>query len=89
MLNFLFQSAAAIVFKRAIVLMNQKLDKEKVFYKQLVTYHDEAELELDPKDVDEVKQIVYSSVKEAGEFYSLHVPIEADIKTGRSWAEVH
>ncbi|NOR58443.1 MAG: hypothetical protein GQ474_07970 [Sulfurimonas sp.] len=86
-LNFLFQSAAAIVFKRAIVILNKKL--EGVDYKRLITYHDECQEEARPEDVDYIIEQVIAACKEAGEYYNLHVPIECEAKTGKNWAECH
>jgi len=89
LINFLFQSAATIVFKKALVLMNEGLDRASIDWKQLIAYHDEAQLEICEKDVDIVSEVVQHSVQAAGEYYNLTVPIECDIKVGRNWADCH
>jgi len=89
LINFLFQSAATIVFKRAIVLLNEKCDEEGLDWKQLWAYHDEIGAELLPEDVDIYERLSNEAVKEAGEYYKLKVPITADVHRGMNWAEVH
>ena len=86
-LNRLLQSGAAIVFKYATMLINQRASHLRE--ESLIYYHDEGQHFVHKDDVDEFKQIVTLAVKEAGEHFNLRIGLDCDIKTGASWGDTH
>jgi len=85
-LNYLLQGSAAILAKRWMLFANQELPKHT---HQLAFIHDELQFECPPTAVDAVKYILELSAVEAGEYYKLRIPVAAESKSGKTWAEVH
>jgi len=86
-LNFLLQSAGAIIAKRAWVIFHAlalHLD-----YKQLGVIHDEIQIECSPEDADEIGSLVVKAMEQTTEYYKLNCPITGEYKIGRSWNETH
>ena len=42
-----------------------------------------------PSDADKIAELGVRSVVEAGEYFKLNVPLDADAQIGASWADVH
>ena len=88
-LNLLLQSAGAIVMKIALCILDKRLKCATLDVKLIGFFHDEFELECNPEDVEQVKQISEDSIKEAGEYFKLRCPLKGEAKAGKTWAEVH
>jgi DNA polymerase I-like protein with 3'-5' exonuclease and polymerase domains len=86
-LNFLLQSAGAIISKRAWVIFHSlALHLE---YRQLGVIHDEIQLECSPDDADEIGSLVVKAMEQTTDYYKLNCPITGEYKIGRSWNETH
>ena len=85
-LNYLIQGSSAIVAKRWMALVNERLPADT---HQLAFVHDELQYETKEKYVDDLKFTLELSAAEAGEFYKLRTPIAAESKSGSTWADVH
>ena len=91
-LNALFQSAGAIVMKYAMVIANKRIHEKysPLVARGLIRYHDEEIWEcIDEQTAEEVGKIGCESIREAGRYLKLHVPLDAEYKIGKNWAEVH
>jgi DNA polymerase-1 len=92
-LNTLLQSAGAIVMKKALVLLDEKLISEGFVpgtdYEFVVNVHDEWQIEVLPQHVTRVKAIAEESIRLAGEFYSFACPLAGNADDGANWAETH
>ena len=86
-LNYLLQSSAGIVAKRWVLITNEWLHNVK--HQRYAFIHDEQVLGAPPSSADEVAKACKHSALEAGEYYKLRLPIEADANIGSNWAEVH
>lgn len=86
-LNTLIQSCGAIIMKRALVMLHEKLQKLDAFI--VATIHDEFQIEARPEIADEVGQLAVNSIVDAGKYYNLRVPLKGEYKVGNSWAETH
>jgi DNA polymerase I-like protein with 3'-5' exonuclease and polymerase domains len=90
-LNFIVTSSEAIITKRWLVRvfdeLNQKFrygwDGDCVL---TLWIHDELVACCRPEIADQVGKIMVRHAKEAGEFFSLKVPLDAEFKIGCSWA---
>jgi DNA polymerase I-like protein with 3'-5' exonuclease and polymerase domains len=92
-LNYLLQSAGAIVTKRWGVIASNMITEAglqyEVDYQWLSYIHDEWNLAVVPAHVDTVKGILEWSIQDAGHYYNLKVPLNSEAKDGNNWSEVH
>ena len=86
-LNFLLQGSAAVLAKRWLLLTNEKLRNIK--HERYAFVHDEQVLGAPPSSAEDVGFACKLAAVEAGEYYNLRLPIEADANIGNNWAEVH
>ena len=85
-LNYLIQGSSASIAKRWLLITHENLPPTA---HQLAFVHDELQYECKKEDVEDLKFLLELSAAQAGEYYSLRIPIAADAKSGASWAEVH
>ena len=88
-LNFLLQSSAAVIAKRWLLLTHQNLIAFNIKHERYAFVHDEQVIGAPPSSAGEVAKYCKLSAIEAGEYYKLRLPIEADANIGLNWAEVH
>ena len=92
-LNYLLQSAGAIISKRWVVVGQDMLDAAgltyDVDYTRCAYVHDEVQLSVVPTEVDRVKQLLEAAAPEAGRYYNFRVPITAAADHGENWASTH
>ena len=92
-LNFLCQSAGAILSKRWCVIGQQLLDEAGLTYGKDYTrcayVHDEVQLSVVPSEAERVQLLLEQAAPKAGDYYKFRVPIAASGCTGMSWAETH
>ena len=92
-LNFLCQSAGAILSKRWVVIGQELLDAEGLEYDRDYTrcayVHDEVQLSVVPSLAEKIRRILESAASLAGEYYHFRVPITASGNVGENWAETH
>lgn len=92
-LNYLLQSAGAIVCKRWNVIAFDQMQKLgyiwDVDYQWLGWIHDEIQLAVQPHLVNDAKFQLEWSIVQAGEYYNLRVPLASEAKEGSSWADCH
>jgi DNA polymerase I-like protein with 3'-5' exonuclease and polymerase domains len=92
-LNYLLQSAGAIVCKRWNAIAFQQTQQLGwawgVDYQWLGWIHDEIQLAVQPHLVNDAKFQLEWSIVQAGEYYKLRVPLASEAKEGSSWADCH
>ena len=92
-LNFLLQSAGAVLSKRWVVIGQEMLDQAgltyNVDYTRCAYVHDEVQLSVMPSEVDRVRAILEAAAPEAGRYYNFRVPITASADHGANWAATH
>jgi DNA polymerase I-like protein with 3'-5' exonuclease and polymerase domains len=92
-LNYLLQSAGAIVTKRWNVIAYESFTKLgykwDIDYQWLGYIHDELQLAVLPHLVNDFKFNLEWSIVQAGEYYNLRVPLASEAKEGASWADCH
>lgn len=89
LLNTLIQSGAAIIWKVWGIETNKNLSLRGIYCKQIIAYHDEYEYRCSSSAVQQAIGIIQSAAANSGIHFNLTVPIEADVKVGQNWAEVH
>jgi DNA polymerase I-like protein with 3'-5' exonuclease and polymerase domains len=89
-LNYLLQSAGAILSKRWVVVGQELLDEAGLTYERDYTrcayMHDEVQLSVVPAEADRVAQLLEAAAPKAGQHYRFRVPIAASAGQGDSWA---
>jgi DNA polymerase I-like protein with 3'-5' exonuclease and polymerase domains len=93
-LNYLLQSAGAIVCKRWNAIAYQQMVhqlgyKWDIDFQWLGWIHDEIQLAVQPHLVNDAKFQLEWSIVQAGEYYNLRVPLASEAKEGASWADCH
>ena len=92
-LNYLLQSAGAVLSKRWLVIGQELIDAAgltyNVDYTRCAYVHDEQQLSVVPQEVDRVKMLLENSAPEAGRYYNFRVPITASADHGEDWASTH
>ena len=85
-LNYLIQGSSAIIAKRWMVLAHERLPNDT---NQLAFVHDELQYECMEDIADELGKILEQTAKISGEYYKMRCPVDAESKTGLTWADVH
>jgi len=92
-LNYLLQSAGAILSKRWVVVGQQLLDEAgltyDVDYTRCAYIHDEVQLSVVPAEAGHVAELLEAAAPKAGQHYKFRVPIAASAAQGKSWQETH
>ena len=88
-LNYLIQSAEAILMKRTIVSIAEEFRKNNIEFKQLLFYHDEVSYEINPEDAHKATEIISKCFAEAPKHYGVQIMEAGDIKVGQNYYEVH
>ena len=92
-LNYLLQSAGAILSKRWVVTSQDMLDEAGLIYNidytRCAYVHDEQQFSVLPAEAERVADILVGAAPKAGEYYDFKVPITAASETGMNWAATH
>ena len=92
-LNYLLQSAGAILSKRWVVVGQDLIDQAGLTYNRDYTrcayVHDEVQLSVVPTEADRVAELLVKAAPIAGQHYKFRVPITAAADTGASWQDTH
>jgi len=86
-LNYLLQSAGALVMKRALVILEDKV--KHINYHHVLNIHDEMQVEVAIGFEDEFGRMAIEAFKEAGEYYDMKCPMDAEYKIGHHWGLTH
>lgn len=98
-MNYEFQSAGAIIMKRAFIkaFLEQTSDPldywdanhPMIKWRCLLTMHDETQAAMDAEYVDEHVNMWTGIGEEITSHFNLNIPIEFDSKVGNNWKETH
>ena len=92
-LNYLLQSAGAILSKRWCVIGQELLDEAGLVYDHDYTrcayVHDEQQFSVLPQEAERVGQLIVSAAPKAGDYYNFKVPITAAADMGKNWSSTH
>ncbi|NBG87917.1 DNA polymerase I [Isachenkonia alkalipeptolytica] len=84
-MNTPIQGSAADIIKIAMIQVYKKLEEQNMEANLLLQVHDELIVEAPEKEVDQVKEIIRSSMEEAME---LKVHLKIDMSQGKSWYDL-
>jgi len=91
LVNCLIQNAGAVVSKFITCSIYKQIKERGLDAHPVCVYHDEINIECERKDltIQTVNDIIVEAVKRCNEFFKFRIPMEMDIKTGGTWAEIH
>ena len=84
--NMPIQGTAADIIKLAMVGVHRRLGQEGLRARLILQVHDELIAECPEAEAERVKEILKYEMENAAQ---LSVPLTADAKSGRSWAQAH
>ena len=87
-LNQLLQSAAALVAKKWVQLVDQEIKAQGLDATIIAFVHDEIQIQV-KGDADHVGNLAIRMAEKAGQSFKLKIPIEAEYSVGRTWADTH
>jgi DNA polymerase-1 len=79
----------AVVMKQTVVLMHREFRARDLDVKQVLSLHDEVQLECPADQATTVAEIFLRSVTESGTILGSRCPLEGDVKIGKNWKETH
>ncbi len=92
-LNVLLQSAGAIVMKKALcILYDRMIEKGWKLYDDfafVLNIHDEYQCEIKEELVEEYKLMAVQAIRDAGEFFKFKCPLDGEVKVGNNWCDTH
>ena len=88
-LNSLLQGAGATIMKKALILLYEKAKKRNLDFKFVANIHDEWQVEVHQAHAEYFGKLGVQAIKEAGEYYNLRCPLDAEYKIGDSWNDTH
>lgn len=88
-LNSLLQGAGAIVMKKALVILNDKIKCGIINAKFCANVHDEWQIEVSEEDADRVGKLGIQSIEEAGKFFNMRCPLTGEYNVGNTWKDTH
>lgn len=91
--NTLFQSAGAVLMKKALVILDKHLQGlgfvPGINYEFVANVHDEWQIEADTDKGETIGKAAVEAIKKAGEHYDFRCPLDGEFKLGRNWSETH
>jgi DNA polymerase-1 len=92
-LNTLLQSAGAIMMKRALVILDQRLPQLGYVtgkdWEFIINMHDEFQIDSNEDIAPTIKEEAQWSIAEAGRYYDFGCPLVGSGSIGLNWAETH
>lgn len=88
-LNSLLQSAGAVVMKRALVILDGLATEAMLNYKFVGNIHDEIQTEVLEQHAEQFAKLAEESVRLAGEYYNMRIPLKGSATIGNTWKETH
>jgi DNA polymerase-1 len=85
-MNTPVQGSAADLIKQAMIDLHRELARRELRSRLILQIHDELLLEVPESEAEEARALVREVMEGA---LKLDVPLVADARLGRSWAEVH
>jgi DNA polymerase I-like protein with 3'-5' exonuclease and polymerase domains len=88
-LNTLLQSAASVVMKKSLTILDEYAKLHSIDYKFVGNIHDEFQAEVREDQADKFGWLAVECIKAAGIRLNLRCPLDGEYKVGKTWAETH
>jgi hypothetical protein len=87
-LNVLLQSAAALISKAWIKLIDEEIKHQQLDATIIAWVHDEVQIQT-KGDPHHVGNLARRMAQEAGRYFNFSIPIDAEYSVGATWADTH
>lgn len=84
-INHPIQGTAADIIKIAMIRLHRQLREKGYRARMILQIHDELLLEVPEEELDEVRELVVSTMSNA---FKLDVPLKVEVSTGKNWLEL-
>ena len=88
-LNTLLQGGGAIVMKKGLAILANRLELGSTQFKFVANIHDEWQIEVAECRADKVGQLAVQSIIDAGNHFNMRCPLDGEYKIGGDWSETH
>ena len=88
-LNYLLQSAGAVICKQWVIRTHELLQEAKLDYYPLGFIHDEQQLSVAPGDVEAVGSLITIAMKDVEHNLKFRCALDSEFQTGSTWADCH
>ena len=88
-LNYLLQSAGAVICKLWVIRANELLQEALIDYWPLAFVHDEMQLSVAPEHVGEAQFLITAAMKDVAHDLQFKCQLDSEAASGSSWAETH
>jgi hypothetical protein len=88
-LNYLLQSAGAVICKLWVIRANELLQEAGIDYWPLAFVHDEIQLSVAPNQVKEAEFLITTAMKDVEHQLNFRCQLDSEAKHGASWAVCH
>ena len=88
-LNSLLQGAGAVLMKKALTILHNKISCGIISANFCANVHDEWQIEVDEEDAERVGRMGVAAIEEAGRYYNLRCPTTGEFNVGFNWRETH
>ena len=85
-INMPIQGTAADLIKKAMLVVDEELEKQGLRTRMLLQVHDELLFEAPESEVEAVKELARRSMNAV---MQLKVPLKMKVGAGRTWADAH
>ena len=88
-LNSLLQGGGAIIMKKALVLLTNKIKVNNIDATVVANIHDDWQIQVKKSQADLVGQMGVDAIEEAADHFKLRCPLTGQYKVGSDWSETH
>lgn len=88
-LNYLLQSAGAIICKLWVIRANELLQEAGINYWPLAFVHDEMQLSVHPDQAEDAALLITAAMKDVESALAFRCQLDSEYKIGHSWADTH
>ena len=88
-LNYLLQSAGAIICKNWLLKAYAALDEAGIDWYPLAFVHDEVQISVRPDQAEQAGQIIQMSMKDVEHQFKFRCALDAEYQVGNTWADCH
>ncbi len=88
-LNSLLQGGGAIVMKKGLSILANRLELSSTNFKFVANIHDEWQIEVPECKANKVGQLAVQSIIDAGNHFKMRCPLDGEYKIGGDWSETH
>jgi len=88
-LNYLLQGGESVYMKYAQSILWKSIQREGLDAHYVATVHDEFQMEVLDAHVDRVRELALDAMLRAGTHLGINLPMEGEVKVGRTWRDTH